>query len=113
MEWYFELCYLNILFLINIVKESIYGRFTGCTVQTGFNNTQKKHETEARLADFYLNPLTFVGYRNNCFSSIQIGLYFERYATVLMFIIRAWMLLKRAPLIYNLHQEAIIDELKR
>ena len=30
---------------------------------------KKKHTTKARLADFYLNPFTFVGYRNNCFFS--------------------------------------------
>ena len=34
------------------------------------NHTGKtKHTTKARLADFYLNPFTFVGYRNNCFFS--------------------------------------------
>ena len=35
-----------------------------------------------RLADSYLNPFTFVGYRNHFFSLIQI-LYFERYLWVI------------------------------
>ena len=35
----------------------------------GNHTEKKKHTTYARLADFYLNPFTFVGYRNNCFFS--------------------------------------------
>jgi len=38
----------------------------------GNHTGKQKHTTLARLADFYLNPFTFVGYRNNCFLPIQI-----------------------------------------
>ena len=33
----------------------------------GNHTGKKKHTTEVRLADFCINPFTFVGYRNNCF----------------------------------------------
>ena len=36
-----------------------------------------RNHTGKRLADFYLNPLTFVGYRNNCFSPIQILIFWQ------------------------------------
>ena len=53
--------------------------------------TQERRNTQiiARLADFYFNPLPS-GYRNNCFFLPYKSLYFERYATVLMVIFRAW-----------------------
>ena len=35
----------------------------------GTHTGKMKRTTKARLADFYLNPFTFVGYRNNCFFS--------------------------------------------
>ena len=50
----------------------------------GNHTEKKKHTTYARLADFCLNPFTFVGYRNNCFFSHTNPYYFERYATALV-----------------------------
>ena len=38
----------------------------------GNHTGKQKHTTLARLADFYLNPLTFVGCRNDSFLPIQI-----------------------------------------
>ena len=55
------------------------------------NHTGKtKYTTRARLADFNLNPFTFVGHRNNCFFLPYESLYYEGCATVPMVRLELW-----------------------
>ena len=62
--------------------------------QLGNHTGKNKHTTYARLANFHLNPFTFVGNRNNFVFLPYKSLYFERYATVLIVIFRAWVTCK-------------------
>ena len=48
----------------------------------GSHTGKKRHTSSVRLAEFYLNPFTFVGYGNNSSCLSLKSLYFERYATV-------------------------------
>ena len=48
----------------------------------GSHTGKKRHTSSVRLAEFYLNPFTLVGYRNNRSCLSHKSLYFKRYATV-------------------------------
>ena len=72
-----SLSYLKcVLRLSCVVHGPIYGRFTGFCVNV-FLSIQRFL--------FYWNPFIFVGYRNDRFFSPYKSLYFECYATMLMF----------------------------
>ena len=48
----------------------------------GSHTGKKRHTSSVRLAEFHLNPFTFVGYRNNRSCLSHNSLYFVRYVTV-------------------------------